>query len=158
MRMTIIAVGKQKDKGFDLAAKEYLRRLTRYCKIELIELPDEKDPGAASEKDMINTLKLEGDRILNRLKPQDYVIVLGINGKQQDSLTFSEQVREWRDQSVSIVFVIGGSMGLGEEIYKRADKTLSLSEMTFPHQLARVMMLEQLYRAFKIISGERYHK
>ncbi len=132
--------------------------MTRYCKIELIELPDEKDPGAASEKDMINTLKLEGDRILNRLKPQDYVIVLGINGKQQDSLTFSEQVREWRDQSVSIVFVIGGSMGLGEEIYKRADKTLSLSEMTFPHQLARVMMLEQLYRAFKIISGERYHK
>ena len=158
MRMTIIAVGKQKEKGFDLAAKEYLRRLTRYCKIELIELPDEKDPGAASEKDMINTLNLEGDRILNRLKPQDYVIVLGINGKQQDSLTFSEQVREWRDQSVSIVFVIGSSMGLGEEVYKRADKTLSLSEMTFPHQLARVMILEQLYRAFKIISGERYHK
>ena len=158
MRMTIIAVGKQKEKGFDLAAKEYLRRLTRYCKIELIELPDEKDPGTASEKDMINTLNLEGDRILNRLKPQDYVVVLRINGKQQDSLTFSEQVREWRDQSVSIVFVIGGSMGLGEEVYKRADKTLSLSEMTFPHQLARVMILEQLYRAFKIISGERYHK
>ncbi len=158
MRVTIIAVGKLKEKGFDLAAREYLSRLNRHCRIEVIELPDEKDPGSASGKDMENTLKTEGGRILSRLRPQDHVVVLEITGKRKDSISFSENVSQWRDQSLSVVFVIGGSLGLSKEVCDRADETLSLSEMTFPHQLARVMLLEQLYRAFKIISGQRYHK
>ncbi len=158
MRVTIIAVGKLKEKGFELAAREYLSRLNHYCRIEMIELPDEKDPGSASAKDAENTVKTEGGRILGRLKPQDHVVVLEITGKQQDSVSFSDNVSRWRDQSLSVVLVIGGSLGLSKEVRDRADETLSLSQMTFPHQLARVMLLEQLYRAFKIISGQRYHK
>ncbi len=158
MRVTIIAVGRLKEKGFDLAAREYLSRLTHHCRIELIELPDEKDPGTATGRSVENTLMIEGERILSRLRPQDHVVVLGISGKQQDSISFSGEVNRWRNQSLSVVFVIGSSLGLCKEVCNRADETLSLSEMTFPHQLARVMLLEQLYRAFKIISGQRYHK
>jgi 23S rRNA (pseudouridine1915-N3)-methyltransferase len=153
----IIAVGKQRE-GHHQLAQEYERRLSRFCKLSVIEVPDEKDPGTASDALVKRALEAEGKRILDRIKPQDVVVALCIEGQMMTSEALSQRVKTWHNQSLSVSFVIGGSLGLADEVIRRADLKMSLSRMTFPHQLARVMLLEQLYRSYKIISGERYHK
>ena len=159
MRITIICVGKIKEKFYTQAVDEYLKRLSRYCKIDIVELPDEKTPDNASE--LVNTqIKCkEGERILAAIRDDSYVCALAIEGKMLDSVELSEKIERLGIDGVSsITFVIGGSLGLSDAVLKRADYKLSFSKMTFPHQLARVMLCEQLYRAFSINAGTKYHK
>lgn len=158
MPFTILAVGKQREPFYAQAMQEYLRRLSRYCKMTVKEIQDEKDPDLKSEALLQKAIEAVGDRILGALRDQDYVVALCIDAPQLSSEELSALVSGWRSRSVSVVFVIGGSNGLSEKVLKRADMKLSLSRMTLPHQLARVMLAEQIYRSFKIISGERYHK
>ncbi|MDO4484414.1 MAG: 23S rRNA (pseudouridine(1915)-N(3))-methyltransferase RlmH [Clostridia bacterium] len=159
MAITIIAVGKMKEKPFRAMADEYLKRLSRFGKTEEIELPDLPEPqmtSAAIEKQIKDK---EGEAILSRIKPSDYVIAMTIPGKQWDSPGLSRHMEDLMSAGRSnLVFVIGGSLGIADAVLKRADEEISMSKMTFPHQLARVMLLEQLYRAQKIRAGERYHK
>ena len=159
MSITLIAVGKMKEKPYRQMADEYLKRLSRYGKMEEIELPDLPEPSNSSAAIEQQIKDREGESILSRIKPGDYVIAMTIPGKQWDSPGLSAHVDSLmsRGQS-SLVFVIGGSLGLSDKVRARADEEMSMSKMTFPHQLARVMLLEQLYRAMKIRSGERYHK
>ena len=159
MSITIIAVGKMKEKPYRQMADEYLKRLGRYGKVEEIELPDLPEPTNSSAAIEMQIKEKEGESILSRIRPSDHVIAMTIPGKQWDSPGMSAHVDSLmsRGQS-SLVFVIGGSLGLSDKVIARADEEMSMSKMTFPHQLARVMLLEQLYRAMKIRSGERYHK
>lgn len=159
MKVTVIGVGKIKEKFFTQAIAEYQKRLSRYCKLEIIEVPDEKTPDGASEN-LENQIKAkEGARILNSIKEDAYVIALAIQGKKLDSVQFSKQIENLGIAGKShIVFVIGGSLGLDQEVLCRADFLLSFSDMTFPHQLMRVILLEQLYRGYRIQYGEPYHK
>ncbi len=158
MSMTILAVGKMKEKPYRQMADEYLKRLGRFGKtteIEVADLPE--TTGGEAEEARIR--EKEGEAILARLRPGDYVVAMTIGGRKFDSLGLSRRISELRIGGVgSLVFVIGGSLGLGRNVLKRADEEWSLSDLTFPHQLARVMLLEQLYRAEKIAAGERYHK
>lgn len=158
MLVKVIAVGKLKEPGYSLAAAEYAKRLSRYCKLELVEVPDEKDPKAASPQLIARAMDAEAERILAYIRPADVVVALVIEASQLDSESFSRKIADWHARSAEVVFVIGGSLGLGGALLRRANEQLSFSSMTFPHQLARVMLLEQLYRSYKIISGERYHK
>lgn len=158
-KITIVCVGKIKEKYFTMAIDEYSKRLSRYCKLEIIELSDEKTPDNASkaEEDVIK--KKEADRILSKIKEDTYVITLEINGKMLDSVELSEKIENLAVNGKSnIVFVIGGSLGLHSDVSARADYKLSFSKMTFPHQLMRVILLEQIYRGFRISAGEPYHK
>lgn len=159
MSITIIAVGKMKEKPFRQMADEYIKRLSRFGKIDEMELPDLPEPANSSPAIEAQIREKEGEAILSRIKPSDYVIALTIPGRQWDSPGLSRHIDDVmsRGQS-SLVFLIGGSLGLSDKCIARADEELSMSKMTFPHQLARVMLLEQLYRAMKIRSGERYHK
>ena len=159
MSISIIAVGKMKEKPFRAMADEYLKRLSRFGKTEEIELPDLPEPTASSAAIEKQIKDKEGEMILAKIKPSDYVIALTIPGKQWDSPGLSRHLEELMDRGQSsMVFVIGGSLGLADAVIARANEQLSMSKMTFTHQLARVMLLEQLYRAMKIRSGERYHK
>ena len=159
MSIAIIAVGKMKEKPFRAMADEYLKRLSRFGKTEEIELPDLPEPTASSAAIEKQIKDKEGELILSKIKPGDYVIALTIPGKQWDSPGLSRHMEELMDRGQSsMVFVIGGSLGLSDAVIARANEQLSMSKMTFPHQLARVMLLEQLYRAMKIRAGERYHK
>lgn len=159
MSISIIAVGKMKEKPFRAMADEYLKRLSRFGKTEEIELPDLPEPTASSAAIEKQIKDKEGEMILAKIKPTDYVIALTIPGKQWDSPGLSRHMEELMDRGQSsMVFVIGGSLGLSDAVIARANEQLSMSKMTFPHQLARVMLLEQLYRAMKIRAGERYHK
>jgi len=159
MSIAIIAVGKMKEKPFRAMADEYLKRLSRFGKTEEIELPDLPEPTASSAAIEKQIKDKEGEAILAKIKPSDYVIALTIPGKQWDSPGLSRHLEELMDRGQSsMVFVIGGSLGLSDAVIARANEQLSMSKMTFPHQLARVMLLEQLYRAMKIRAGERYHK
>ena len=159
MSISIIAVGKMKEKPFRAMADEYLKRLSRFGKTEEIELPDLPEPTASSAAIEKQIKDKEGEAILAKIKPSDYVIALTIPGKQWDSPGLSRHLDELMDRGQSsMVFVIGGSLGLSDAVIARANEQLSMSKMTFPHQLARVMLLEQLYRAMKIRAGERYHK
>ena len=159
MSISIIAVGKMKEKPFRAMADEYLKRLSRFGKTEEIELPDLPEPTASSAAIEKQIKDREGEMILAKIKPTDYVIALTIPGKQWDSPGLSRHMEELMDRGQSsMVFVIGGSLGLSDAVIARANEQLSMSKMTFPHQLARVMLLEQLYRAMKIRAGERYHK
>ena len=151
MSISVMAMGRMKEKPYRQMADEYLKRLSRYGKFEEIELPDLPEPANTSEAIERQIRDKEGEMMLSRLKPSDYVIALTIPGKMHDSPGLS------RGES-NIVFVIGGSLGLGDAVIHRANEEMSMSKMTFPHQLARVMLLEQLYRAMKIRAGERYHK
>jgi len=159
MSITIIAMGKMKEKPYRQMADEYLKRLSRYGKVEEVELPDLPEPANSSPAIEKQIKDKEGEAILSRIRPGDYVIALTIPGKQWDSPGLSRHLDDLmnRGQS-SLVFLIGGSLGLSDRVLARADEEISMSKMTFPHQLARVMLLEQLYRAMKIRSGERYHK
>ncbi len=158
MSTIILSVGKLKEKPYREMADEYLKRLSRFGKYEEIELPDlPEGGGSAALEEQVKTK--EGEAILSRIKPGDHVIALTIPGKQVDSPALAKHLQELRANGAGrIVFVIGGSLGLGKNVLERADEEMSMSRMTFPHQLARVMLLEQLYRSEMILSGGRYHK
>ena len=152
-------MGKIKEKYLKDGIAEYSKRLSRYCKLEIIEVADEKTPDQASETVEEQIRDKEGERILKYLKDDMYVITLEINGKQLSSEELADKMAALGLQGKSnIVFVIGGSIGLGREVLKRSDYALSFSKMTFPHQLMRVILLEQVYRGYRIINGEPYHK
>lgn len=159
MGFTLIAVGKLREKPYRAMADEYLKRLSRLGRVEEIELPDLPEPLGASPAQEAQVKAREGEAILARIRPGDYVIALTIPGKQWDSPGLSEHLSALMDRGQSaIVLVVGGSLGLSDAVLRRANEEMSMSRMTFPHQLARVMLLEQLYRAMKIRAGERYHK
>ena len=159
MKITLITVGKIKEKYLRDAIAEYTKRLSKYCKLEIIEVADEKTPDQAGETVEENIRTKEGERILKYIRDDMYVITLEIAGKMLSSEEFAEKIETLGIQGKSsIAFVIGGSIGLGKEVLKRSDFALSFSRMTFPHQLMRVVLLEQVYRAYRIINGEPYHK
>lgn len=159
MIITVLCVGKIKESYFTGAVKEYAKRLSRYCRLEIIEVADEKTPDQASEAQERQIREKEGDRLQKHLREDAYLIALAIQGKRMDSERFSKYIEELGVRGVShIQFVIGGSLGLDERILQRADLLLSFSDMTFPHQLMRVILLEQIYRGYRIQHGEPYHK
>ncbi len=159
MKITIITVGKIKEKYLKDAIAEYSKRLSKYCKLEIVEVADEKTPDNASEVVENAIRSKEAERILKYVKDDAYVITLEINGKQLTSEELADKVEKLGVQGTShIIFIIGGSIGLGEEVLQKSNYALSFSKMTFPHQLMRVILLEQIYRSYRIISGEPYHK
>ena len=159
MKVTILCVGKIKEKFYRDAIDEFVKRLSRYCKLEILEVADEKTVEEASDTEIRIVKEKEGERLLKNIKENAYVICLCIDGKQLDSEELSSKIEGLGIQGVShIYFVIGGSLGLADEVVKRADFKLSFSKMTFPHQLMRVILLEQVYRSYRIIHGEPYHK
>ena len=159
MKITVITVGKIKEKYLRDAVAEYVKRLSRYCKLEIIEVADEKTPDQAGETVEEQIRDKEGDRILKYIRDDMYVITLEIGGKMLSSEELADKINMLGIQGQSsVVFVIGGSIGLGREVLKRSDYALSFSKMTFPHQLMRVILLEQVYRSYRIINGEPYHK
>ncbi|OZG57667.1 50S rRNA methyltransferase [Bifidobacterium tissieri] len=159
MRITVIGVGKIKEPYLRDGIAEYAKRLGRYCKLDIVEVADEKTPEHASDGVERLIKAKEGERIAKHLRDDAYVIALAINGKQSTSEQFAQQINDLGLHGTShIQFVIGGSIGLDDAILKRADYHLSFSKMTFPHQLMRMVLLEQIYRAYKINAGEPYHK
>ena len=158
MNAAIVCVGKMKEKYWRDAAAEYEKRLSRFGRLETIELPDLPEPVNSSPAIEAQIRQREGEAILAKLRPDDIVVALCIEGKQLDSVSLSAQLARYADTGRRVAFVIGGSLGLSPEVVARANMKLSFSPMTFPHQLARVMLLEQVYRACKINAGERYHK
>lgn len=159
MKITIVTVGKIKEKYLKDAIAEYTKRLGKYCKLEIFEVADEKTPDQASEVVEKQIRDKEAERICRYFRDGAYVIALAIEGKMLDSEEFADKINTLGIQGKShIIFVIGGSIGLGEEVLSRADYKLSFSRMTFPHQLMRVILLEQIYRSYRIISGSPYHK
>ena len=158
MNMALICMGRLKEKYWRDAAAEYEKRLSRFGKWETIELPDLPEPSNSSPAIEEQIKKKEGDAILSKIRDGDIVVCLCIDGKQMDSVQLSKKLTELNDTGRRVVFVIGGSLGLAQAVVTRAQVKLSFSPMTFPHQLARIMLLEQTYRAMKIASGERYHK
>lgn len=159
MNIKIIAVGKLKEKYLKDAVNEYLKRLTAYAKLEIIEIGDEKEPDNASLKDIENIKNKEGSKIIEKIKDREYVILLDVEGKLISSEELAGKLGELSLSGDSnLVFVIGGSNGVSEEVRQKANFKLSFSKMTFPHQLMRVILLEQIYRGFKINRGEAYHK
>ena len=159
MKITVIAVGKIKERYFTGAIEEYAKRLSRFCRLEIIEVADEKTPDGSSEAQELQIREKEGNRILQKLPGNSYVVALAIEGKMLDSVELSQQMEQWNVNGVShLTFIIGGSLGLSSQVLKRADRKLSFSKMTFPHQLMRVILLEQIYRSYMIRSGAPYHK
>ena len=159
MKITLITVGKIKEKYLKDAIAEYSKRLSRYCKLEIVEVADEKTPDNASATVEDAIRDKEGERILKYIKEDVYVITLEIAGKMLTSEEMAEKIEKLGVQGTShIIFIIGGSIGLGREILKRSDYALSFSKMTFPHQLMRVILLEQIYRSYRIMNHEPYHK
>ena len=159
MRISIVCVGKIKEKYLKLGIDEFSKRLSKYCKLEVIELDDEKAPENLSDKEMLMTKEKEGKKILSKIKDNAHVIALAIDGKNLSSEELAETIDNLGVRGTShIVFVIGGSLGLSDEVLKRANYKLSFSKMTFPHQLFRILLLEQLFRSYKILNNEKYHK
>ena len=159
MKINIVSVGKIKEKYFTMAIDEYSKRLSKYCDIQIIEVADEKTPDGASDAIYEQIKKIEGERILKSIKEGAYVITLEINGEMKDSVQLSKKLSDICVAGNSnITFVIGGSLGLHKSVSDRANYKLSFSKMTFPHQLMRVILLEQIYRAFRIQNNEPYHK
>lgn len=159
MKISICCVGKVKESYFRGAIEEYSKRLGRYCKLEVLEVADCRTPDGASAAEEEAIKQTEGDRLLSKIKDDAYVIALAIDGKKLDSVELSDKIASLGVNGVShIQFVIGGSLGLHESVLKRADFKLSFSDMTFPHQLMRVILLEQIYRSYRIMNNEPYHK
>ena len=159
LSVTVLCVGKLRERFYADAAQEYLKRLSRLMPTEVVELPDEKEPTNPSPALNEAVMRKEGEAILRHIPPKAYVIALCIEGRQLSSEAIAAKRKELFTQGKSdIVCIIGGSLGLHPSVTARADLKLSMSSMTFPHQLARVMLLEQLFRAAKINAGERYHK
>ncbi len=159
MKITIITVGKVKESYFRGAIEEYSKRLSKYCKLDIVEVADEKTPDKASETEEAQIKAKEAERIMKHVRDDAYVIALAIEGKQLDSVELADKIEMLGVQGTShIQMIIGGSLGLHQSVLSRADYKLSFSKMTFPHQLMRVILLEQIYRAYRIISHEPYHK
>ena len=159
MKITIISVGKIKEKYYRDAIKEYENRLSRYCKLEILEVDDEKTPDKVSETQETQIKAKEAERILKYIKEDAFLITLEIAGEMKNSEELAQKIEKLCTQGVShLQFVIGGSLGLHNSICARANFHLSFSKMTFPHQLMRVILLEQIYRSYRIINGEPYHK
>ena len=159
MKVTLITVGKIKEKYFRDAIDEYAKRLSKYCKLDVVEVADEKTPDKISSVEEAAIKEKEAERILKHIREDAFVYTLEILGEKVDSISFAKQIENIGIGGKShIQFVIGGSLGLHESVSKRADRKISFSDMTFPHQLMRVILLEQIYRAYRIICGEPYHK
>ncbi len=159
MNISIVTVGKLKEKYLKQGIGEYVKRLSAYAKIDIIEIPDEKAPETLSEMEMLQVKAKEGERILAKISDDTHVIALAIEGKMKSSEELAETIDKLATYGKSkIAFVIGGSLGLSKDVMKRANDTLSFSKMTFPHQLMRLILVEQVYRAFRINRGEPYHK
>lgn len=159
MNITIISVGKLKEKYLKLGIEEFSKRLSKYCKLDMIELDDEKCPENLSDKDMEIVKNKEGQKILSKIKNNSYVIALAIDGKNLSSEELANTISKLAVRGIShITFIIGGSLGLADEVLKIADYKLSFSKMTFPHQLMKLILLEQVYRSFRINNNEPYHK
>lgn len=159
MNITILCVGKIKESFYREAVSEYSKRLSKYCKFTIIEVDDENTPENPSVREMQKILSLEGERMKKYISPKTYLIALCIEGKQLDSVELSQKIEDLGIQGYSdITFVIGGSLGICDEIKRMAHYKLSFSKMTFPHQLMRVILSEQVYRAFRIMKNEPYHK
>ena len=159
MNIKIITDGKIKEKFYRDAILEYSKRLSSYCKLNIIEVNDEMTKENASVNEVNIVLRKEGERILKSINNNEYIIALAINGKKLDSIEFANKINDLGIHSNSnICFTIGGSLGLSDDVLKKANMKLSFSDMTFPHQLMRVILLEQIYRAFRINNNEPYHK
>ena len=159
MNIDIAVVGKIKEKYLAEGIMEYSKRLGRYCSLRILEVEDEKTPETMSDREKEEVKRKEGERLLSRIPDQALVIALAIDGKQLSSEELSEKISDLMVKGTShIVFVIGGSLGLSEEVLAKSQMKLSFSRMTFPHQLMRLILLEQIYRAFRIIKNEPYHK
>jgi 23S rRNA (pseudouridine1915-N3)-methyltransferase len=159
MNITIISVGKLKEKYLKLGIEEFAKRLSKYCKLDMIELDDEKCPENLSEKDMILVKEKEGKKILSKIKNNSYVIALAIDGKNLSSEELANTMSTLAVRGNShLTFIIGGSLGLSDEVLSRADYKLSFSKMTFPHQMTKLILLEQIYRSYRINNNEPYHK
>jgi len=159
VNISIVTVGKLKEKYLKQGIEEYLKRLTAYAKVEMIEVADEKAPEILSELEMVQVKQKEGERILAKISQDTYVIALAIQGKLASSEELADSLDKLATYGKSkIAFVIGGSLGLSDEVIKRSNEQLSFSRMTFPHQLMRLILVEQVYRAFRINRGEPYHK
>ncbi len=159
MQIQIVAVGKLKEKYLKDAVLEYTKRLSRYCRVEIVEVYEEKAPDTLSSLEEDQVRKKEAEKIQRVLAKNSFMVALDLKGEQLDSKAFSKKISTWMLSGNSrISFVIGGSIGLNRQLVKEADYSLCLSKMTFPHQLARVILLEQIYRCFKIMHGEVYHK
>ena len=159
MKITVLCVGRIKEDYFTDAVREYAKRLSRYAKLDIAEVEDEKTPDKASDAENAAIKEKEGARLLARLPEDAYVIALAIDGKAPDSVELSRKIEDLGVRGKShLCFIIGGSLGLSKSVLARADERLSFSRMTFPHQLMRVILLEQLYRSFRIMRGEPYHK
>jgi 23S rRNA (pseudouridine1915-N3)-methyltransferase len=159
MNIKIVTVGKLKEKYLIQGINEYVKRLGAYAKIQLVEVPDEKAPESMSEAEMLQVKEKEGKRILAKIKDQEYVFALAIEGKNPTSEAFAKQIEQLGVQGKSqLVFVIGGSLGLSQEVMQRSNGQISFGKMTFPHQLMKLILVEQIYRAFRINTGAPYHK
>ena len=159
MNIKIICCGKLKESYLTDTVNDYKKRLSRFAPVEIIEVADEKIPENASSAEETIAVTREGERILSKIQSSDYVIAMAIQGSSYTSESFSEHIGTLRDSGKNtLAFLIGGSLGLSDAVYKRANETISLSRMTFPHRIARILILEQLYRAFKILHHEPYHK
>ena len=159
MNTVILCVGKLKESWWRDAAEEYLKRLSRYGAIGVEECPDLPEPRGATDVQIARLLEAEGEAMLARLRPRDRIVALTIDGRRYDSPAFARRIAEWDGEGMArLVFLIGSSRGLSPAVLARASEKISFSPMTFPHQMARVMLLEQLYRGRKILSGETYHK
>ena len=159
MKIRILTIGKLKEKYLVNGINEYVKRLNAYCKVEMVEVPDEPIPDNASEN-VENIIKdKEADKIVAKIKDDEYVIVLDLHGKEIDSVAFSKHIEECMIRGKStITFVIGGSLGLSDEVLKRSDQQISFGRVTYPHQLMRLILSEQIYRCFRIVHGHAYHK
>lgn len=158
MNITVICIGKLKEKYLKEAVSEYSKRLSRFVKLDIAELPDCKIPENASPAQERAVLDKEGEKILSRIKPDSYTVAMCIEGKQLSSTEFAGKLDEMSMVSGNITFIIGGSLGLSDDVKKRADMHLSFGRITLPHQLMRVILLEQVYRGYKINNHEAYHK
>lgn len=157
MNVLVLAVGKLKEDWQKAACREYLKRLTRYGNYEVVEVSDQPEPERASAAQVAQVLEKEGRELLRRIRPDDRVVALCIDGKAPDSVGLARMLEGWADGR-RLVLVIGGSLGLSDEVLARAEARLSFSNLTFPHPLMRVILLEQLYRSARILAGQRYHK
>lgn len=159
MKITVLTVGKLKEKFFTEAVAEYSKRLSKYCKLEILEVADEKTPEKASQAEEEQIKEREGVRLLKYIPGSAYVLALAIEGKEMDSVAFSKKIENLGMEGKShLIFLIGGSLGLSDIVLQRANEKISFSKMTFPHQLMRVILLEQIYRGYRIMKGEPYHK
>ncbi|EGO8522525.1 23S rRNA (pseudouridine(1915)-N(3))-methyltransferase RlmH [Enterococcus faecalis] len=159
MKIKLVTVGKLKEKYLIQGINEYLKRLNSYAKMEIIEVPDEKAPEKLSDAEMLQVKEKEGQRILGKINDNEYVFVLAINGKQLSSEEFSKEIEQLGISGKSnLTFVIGGSLGLSDSVLQRSNKQISFGRLTYPHQLMRLVLVEQIYRGFRIMKGEPYHK